>query len=126
MSSNTKNDLVISFDMLKPIENYSTADVADFMKKMYPKMVELFATKDVNYGGSWQKRGLLGVEANFERKIDRIEAQFYNGTITNKTNENIADTLIDNAVYSMMYLYFLSNKLPHVKEEVDNFLTQKF
>jgi hypothetical protein len=121
----SKNDLILKAEMLKPIDNYSTEEVADFMAMMYPKMVTFFASKDINYGGSWQKRGLLGVEANFERKIDRIEAQFYNGTITKETNENIADTLIDNAIYSMMYLFFLSNKLPHVKEEINKFLTQK-
>lgn len=85
-------------------------------------MVELFASKDAAYGGSWQKRGLLSSQMNFERKVDRILEQFYNGTITEESNENIADTLIDNAIYSIMYLYFLAEKVPMVKKQVTEFI----
>lgn len=118
-------DLVIKYDLMAPLPNYSTEEVKAFMAEMFPKMMELFASKDKAYGGSWQKRGLLSSQMNFERKTDRILEQFYNGTITEESNENIADTFIDNAVYSMMYLFFLSEKVPMVKQQVTEFLTKQ-
>jgi len=121
----TNKDLVIKYDLMNPLANYSTEDVQKFMQDMFPKMIELFVSKDKNYGGSWQKRGLLSSQMNFERKVDRILEQFYNGTITEESNENIADTFIDNAIYSVMYLYFLSEKVPMVKEQLNNFLTKQ-
>lgn len=114
----------ICFDkeLLKPLSDYTTEDVAEFMETMFPEMIKLFREKDKNYNGSWQQRGLLSAQLNFERKTDRIAAQFNNGTITSDTNENIADTLIDTSLYSLMYLFFLYKKSRNVHDQVEEFL----
>lgn len=117
-------DLIITAELLQPLPNYETEKVAQFMEKVMPAMVALFRSKDINYGGSWQNKGILSAQLNFERKIDRVNAQFYNSTITSVTNENIGDTMVDTGVYPVMYLYYLYNKLPHVKQWVDNFINQ--
>lgn len=120
-----KKDLVITADLLESLKDYDTEEVAQFMEKLFPAMIALFRNKDKNYGGSWQNKGIFSAHSNFERKIDRINTQFYNGTITEKTNENISDTFIDNSIYSMMYLFFLARKLPEVKAEVEKFIVEK-
>jgi hypothetical protein len=114
----------ISKDMMQAIEKYDTFEVSAFMRRIMPAMVNLFESKDINYGGSWQKRGILSAQMNFERKIDRINAQFYGGTITSASNENIADTFVDAAVYELMYLFFLAYKNPMIKKQVDDFISQ--
>lgn len=115
-------DLTIPSELMASLSDYKTEEVAQFMEKIFPAMMKLFREKDVNYNGSWQQRGVLSAQMNFERKVDRINAQFYNGTISARTNENISDTLIDNGVYSLMYLFLLYNKVPVVKQQVDEFI----
>lgn len=116
--------IVIPKKLLLPIDNYSTQELADFVTKLQEPLVELFKEKDKNYNGSWMNRGIMSAQSNFERKIDRINAQFYNGTISNITNENIGDTLMDTSIYSLFYLFYLYKKVPNVKLQVDEFITK--
>jgi len=117
-------DLVLPGDLILPIENYSTTDLTNWMSKLQSPIINLVTEKDKNYNGSWANRGILSAQLNFERKIDRINAQFYNGTIHQRTNENITDTFIDNSVYSLFYLYLLSKKRPEIQGQVAKFIEQ--
>jgi hypothetical protein len=115
--------LVISKNLINPVENYSTGEVYTFMKNICASMCELFKKKDIGYGGSWQNRGVLSAQLNLERKMDRVKSQFDTGKIFEHNNvENIADTLIDNAVYSLMYLWFLSEKDTSISEFLIKFM----
>lgn len=125
---NTTSDTIkdegvfIPKSMLLPIANYSTQRLADFVISLQGPMVELFKEKDKNYNGSWMNRGIISAQLNFERKIDRINAQFYNGTISHLSNENIGDTLMDTSIYSLFYLFYLYETVPSVKMQVDEFI----
>ena len=119
---NAQEVIIFRKDLLTGLENYSTAEVSDFLKQIFPKMIELFEKKDINYNGSWQKRGLLSAQLNLERKFDRLTAQFYNGTITSETNENILDTFVDLSIYQLLELYFLVKREKHVQEQLTEFL----
>lgn len=116
--------LVIPKEFIKPLPNYATKEVAEFIDKVSRASVNLFSQKDVDYNGSWQNKGILSVQMNFERKVDRINAQFYNGTMVSSKGENIADTLIDASTYSLMYTFFLYKNDPNVKKQVDEFLSK--
>lgn len=120
-----KPDLVIPANMLEGLENYNTPEVTTRLKDMATAMVRQFKQKDADYGGSWQKDGIMSVHFNFKRKVDRVMAQFANGTMTSGKGENIADTLIDLATYSLMYAYYLENKNKNVKDFIDGFI-EKF
>ncbi len=120
-----KTDLLIKANMLEPLPDYETEDVAEFMEKIAEAMFKLFKEKDKDYDGSWQGRGLFSVQSNFERKVDRINAQFHKNVMTEGKGENIADTLIDASVYTLMYLYYMYNRDNRVKKQVDAML-QKY
>jgi len=120
-----ENNLVIPKEMIKPVENYSTEEVAEFMRAVTDAMCNLFQGKDKAYGGSWQQRGILSAHLNLERKMDRVNAQFESGQIFDENNiENIADTLIDNAVYSLMNLWYHSRKRKSVGDFVVDFVNK--
>lgn len=117
----------IKDDLLKGIEGYTTEEVFAFIKKLNNANANLFLAKDKAYNGSWQNRGVLSAELNFERKVDRIISQFYSGSITSgkeDTVENIADTFIDMANYSLLYLFLLYKKDNNIKIIVDNHIKQ--
>lgn len=117
-----KKDLLIKAEMVQPIPDYDTKEVAEFIEKLSRAGKKLFIDKDTDYDGSWQNRGLFSVQANFERKVDRINSQFYNQVMVGESNENISDTLIDLSMYSFMYLFYLYKTVDVVKEQVDKFL----
>jgi len=120
-----ENNLVIPKEMIKPVENYSTEEVVEFMRAVTDAMCNLFESKDKAYGGSWQQRGILSAHLNLERKMDRVNAQFESGQIFDENNiENIADTLIDNAVYSLMNLWYHSRKRKSVGDFVVDFVNK--
>lgn len=116
---NKKKDLIIKAELLESIEDYSTEDVAGFMQDIVRAMLTQFKVKDKDYGGSWQKDGILSVHFNFKRKVDRILSQFESGELLSNGGgkENIADTLIDLSTYSLMYLFYLY-KMDELDEEV--------
>jgi hypothetical protein len=67
----------------------------------------------------------LSAHLNLERKMDRVNAQFESGQIFDENNiENIADTLIDNAVYSLMNLWYHSRKRGSVENFVTDFINK--
>jgi len=116
------NSIRIPRDMIAPVENYSTEEVAKFMRDVTDAMCNLFEKKDKAYGGSWQQRGILSAHLNLERKMDRVKSQFESGQIFDEDNiENIADTLIDNAVYSLMNLWYHGKKRESVRSFVEEF-----
>ena len=55
--------------------------------------------------------------------MDRIHTQFETGAMFKEENiENIGDTLIDNAAYSLMYLWYLYEKSQDVRDFVNKLL----
>lgn len=119
-----KKDLMIPKEFIEPIEPYSTEEVHTFLRSVSQRMCDLFKEKDKAYGGSWQQRGVLSAQLNLERKMDRIYKQFEEGGMfKDEQVENIADTLIDNAAYSLMYLWFLTKKSEPVNSQVKKFLS---
>lgn len=106
------------------IENYKSADVVILMRKIQAASLNLFAIKDKDYDGSWQKDGLVSAFLNLKRKFDRLESQFKNGFTGDA--ENIGDTLIDLQMYSLMNIYFLYEKDDQVKEFIDQFIEDNY
>lgn len=125
MKKNEKGDLVIPKEMLESIEMYTTDNAYLFLTKVSEAICVQFSEKDADYGGSWQTDGLPSVHFNFKRKVDRVITQFKNGTMTSGNGENIADTLIDMATYSMMYLFYMYEKDDKVRKFVDDFINSK-
>jgi len=121
MSKPTK-DLLIKAHSILPIPDYDTAKVAEFMAKINKASVAMFREKDADYNGSWQNRGLFSIHPNFERKVDRINSQFFDQITVGESGENVADTLIDLANYSNMYAYYLYMTDETVKKQIDEFL----
>jgi hypothetical protein len=124
VTNSDKDCLVIHKDLLKGVDDYSTDEVYHFISNVMPAAANLFRSKDKDYNGSWQNKGILSAQSNFERKVDRVVAQFYNGTMTSSNVENIADTFIDSAMYSFMYLFLMYKKSPEIKQQVDKFIEQ--
>lgn len=111
-----KGDLIIPRAMTDGIKDYETEKVAKFIDTTTRAMVEQFRIKDSEYDGSWQTDGLLSVHFNFKRKVDRLMAQFNNGIVSARKGENLGDTLVDLATYTLMYAYFMKTKDPSVEE----------
>jgi len=115
-------DLVIKSHMIVPLSDYETEKVANFMDKINRASVAMFKKKDADYDGSWQNRGLFSIQSNFERKVDRVNSQFYGQITVGESGENVADTLIDLSNYSNMYAYYLYMTDSSVKKQIDEFL----
>lgn len=87
---------------LTPGSTFSFAFICAFLVRME-------AIKDNHYEGSWAKRGeVLGAKANFDRKIDRIEAVFKKSSLLKQgetlPGESVSQTLGDASVYSIKWL----------------------
>lgn len=125
MKTSKKSPLKIPRELIQPVSNYNTENVYEFMREVVIKLSELFKQKDKAYAGSWQARGVLSAQLNLERKMDRIRAQFESGAMfADQSGENITDTLIDNAVYSLLYLWYLNEKDEKVREFIKKFLEE--
>lgn len=114
------DDLVINKVFLEPIEGYSSEEMEKEMIRIAALAMRIFRSKDKDYKGSWQRRGILSAQMNFERKTDRVVAMFNQGALTTtNTNENIVDTFVDTSVYSLLYLVYLCKKDPNVRKQLD-------
>jgi len=108
-------------DLMSQIENYNVEEVLEFLDKLHSVSQKITKEKDEDYGGSWQKDGLLSVHLNTKRKWDRLQNIFENGFNVNLETETALDTLIDLRNYVGLYTFFLSKKYP---EQFQKFLEQ--
>jgi len=77
------------------------------MQQIHLKALELFRKKNIDYGDSFAKYGIIGVLIRIEDKIQRSISITNNG-INLVKDENIEDTLIDLCNYSVMALMLLN------------------
>ena len=74
--------------------------------------------KSASYGDSWQKRGeLVSVFGNLARKFDRLEnlardSKVWQDAIEGHTNEPIEDTVMDLAVYALLWCVYIKENRP--------------
>jgi len=111
-------------------ENYEKE--CEIFKKVCDDLKEIHAKKSATYGDSWKKRGeLVSVFGNVARKFDRLEnlasdLQLWSSAQKGETIENIEDTVIDLAVYSILWCTFLVEKRPEkYKKAIANVLGLK-
>lgn len=78
----------------------------------------IHAVKSETYGDSWKKRGeLTSVFGNVARKFDRIEnmardPETWIKAINGETNEMVEETVLDLAVYGVLWCVFLFQERP--------------
>ena len=78
------------------------------MKKIQNEALELFIKKNIDYGDSFAKYGIIGVLIRMEDKLQRYLSITNNG-VNLINNENVRDTLIDLHNYSAMAIMLLDN-----------------
>lgn len=76
------------------------------MKKIHSEALELFTRKNIDYGDSFAKYGVIGVLMRIEDKLQRAMSITKNG-VNLVNDEGIRDTLIDLHNYSAMALMLL-------------------
>ena len=78
----------------------------DQMKKIQNEALELFTKKNIDYGDSFAKYGVIGVLMRIEDKLQRSMSITKNG-VNLINDEGIRDTLIDLHNYAAMALMLL-------------------
>jgi len=76
------------------------------MKKIQNEALELFTKKNIDYGDSFAKYGVIGVLMRIEDKLQRSMSITKNG-VHLINDEGIRDTLIDLHNYAAMALMLL-------------------
>lgn len=76
-------------------------DRVDEFKTVLGEMVETFARKNTDYGGAVFAHGPIGVLINIHNKLQRITTINKN-SITMVVDEKLRDSLMDNAIYSII------------------------
>lgn len=80
------------------------------MKEIQKQGYELFVKKNIDYGDSFAKYGIIGVLMRIEDKIQRAMTITYNG-VNLVNDEGIKDTLLDLHNYAAMALMLLDEKI---------------
>jgi hypothetical protein len=80
------------------------------MKEIQKRGYELFVKKNIDYGDSFAKYGIIGVLMRIEDKIQRAMTITNNG-VNLVNDEGIQDTLLDLHNYAAMALMLLNEKL---------------
>ena len=81
-------------------------DRVEQMKKIQGEALELFAKKNMDYGDSFAKYGVIGVLIRIQDKLQRSVTITNNG-VNLVNDEGIRDTLIDLHNYAAMALMLL-------------------
>ena len=120
----SKNKTCFDKKLMEQIEDYHIKDVLVFLDTLHKTSQKITEEKDKDYGGSWQKDGLLSVHLNTKRKWDRLQNIFENGFEMNLESETVIDTLIDLRNYVSLYAFFINKKYPEqflkfIKENTD-------
>ena len=76
------------------------------MKEIQEKALQLFAKKNIDYGDSFARLGVIGVLMRIEDKIQRSLSITKNG-VNLVNDEGIKDTLLDLHNYAAMGLMLL-------------------
>ena len=76
------------------------------MNKIQTEALELFKKKNIDYGDSFAKYGVIGVLMRIEDKIQR-SISITKNSVNLVTDEGIRDTLIDLHNYAAMALILL-------------------
>jgi hypothetical protein len=79
------------------------------MKEIQKQGYELFVKKNIDYGDSFAKYGIIGVLMRIEDKIQRAMTITNNG-VNLVNDEGIKDTLLDLHNYAAMALMLLNEK----------------
>jgi len=80
------------------------------MREIQKQGYELFVKKNIDYGDSFAKYGIIGVLMRIEDKIQRAISITNNG-VNLINDEGIKDTLLDLHNYAAMALMLLSEKI---------------
>ena len=80
------------------------------MKEIQKQGYELFVKKNIDYGDSFAKYGIIGVLMRIEDKIQRAMTITSNG-VNLVNDEGIKDTLLDLHNYAAMALMLLDEKI---------------
>jgi hypothetical protein len=80
------------------------------MREIQKQGYELFVKKNIDYGDSFAKYGVIGVLMRIEDKIQRAMTITNNG-VNLINDEGIKDTLLDLHNYAAMALMLLNEKL---------------
>lgn len=108
----TKSQVCFDVESMEQIQNYDIKDVLSFLEKLNSASMKITESKDKDYGGSWQKDGVIGVHLNTKRKWDRLHNLFQNGFQNDLKDETVMDTLVDLRNYVGLYIYFMDKKNP--------------
>jgi hypothetical protein len=80
------------------------------MREIQKRGYELFVKKNIDYGDSFAKYGIIGVLMRIEDKIQRAMTITNNG-VNLVNDEGIQDTLLDLHNYAAMALMLLDKKI---------------
>ena len=80
------------------------------MREIQKQGYELFVKKNIDYGDSFAKYGIIGVLMRIEDKIQRAMTITNNG-VNLVNDEGIKDTLLDLHNYAAMALMLLDEKI---------------
>lgn len=84
------------------------------MREIQKQGYELFVKKNIDYGDSFAKYGIIGVLMRIEDKIQRAMTITNNG-VNLVNDEGIKDTLLDLHNYAAMALMLLDEKIENNK-----------
>ena len=92
-------------------------EMADFAR-VCESLKKIHAAKSSTYGDSWKRRGeLTSIFGNVARKFDRIEniardPEQWLKAIDGETNEMVEETVLDLAVYCVLWCTYLMKERP--------------
>jgi hypothetical protein len=87
-------------------------------KTVCGKLCEIHSIKSMTYGDSWKKHGeQISVFGNLSRKYDRIERiitepELWAKAMCGELNEDLEETILDLAVYSILWCSFIMSTRP--------------
>jgi len=99
------------------MKNKSIKKEIDGFVKICNEIIELKKKKANDYGNSWRAFGIKGLYYQLGRKFARI---WLNKDNSNFKNESLRDSLIDNAVYSLMAIQLLDEN--DTEDKIDEIL----
>ena len=100
----------------RDIPSETLRDARD-LHEVFMRCLETFVQKNIDYGSSWKKAGLVGILVRLQDKLERALNISRNGMEARVREERLEDTLMDAIAYLGMAVIWLERRKDGGREE---------
>jgi len=108
-----------AFPEPKEVPQETLRDARD-LYEVFMQCLETFVQKNIDYGASWKKAGLVGLLVRLQDKIERALNISKNGMEARVRDERLEDTLRDAITYMGMAVIWLERQKNEKRSKAEN------